>query len=399
MASYKSFKAGYTVLWNGMTVNNRAAAQKEARAIIAAKTRLKGVQALTNAPWFFIGLMLGREAGYPGGHLNFNAVLHNGQVIVGTNKKTTIVPKGRGPFATFEESAIDAAKLKGFGGGEWGPERIAYETEAFNGFGYRNKRINIPSPYLWGGTNRQQRGKYIKDGVFDKTVMDSQLGTMAVLKMLMELDPEVRFDGPLLQAPAQPTTATAVDIYDGQSHPEIEAVQKRFEALKMPEFGSVDGRWGPKMKQVVLGFRAEHGLPGTLTGPFIDDEFLAALMTATPREVAPERANATVADLRAKGAEDIVEADKTQLVGNVTTGVGVAVGAGKVADATGLLDKAQQYSGVMQQIMDVVTPISGFVQQNFWLLMIAAGGLVVWQTGVLKNIRLLKHQSGEDVSK
>ena len=119
---------------------------------------------------------------------------------------------------------------------------------------------------------------------------------------------------------------------------------------------------------------------------------LAALLLAEPRPVATERKNATVADLRKKGAKDVEAADTTQIAGGVAAAGGVVVAAG---DA---LDKAEQYSGLARRAMDVIEPIQGFIQDNFWLLLLGVGAVVIWQSGVLKRIRLEKHQTGKDVS-
>jgi hypothetical protein len=55
-------------------------------------------------------------------------------------------------------------------------------AEPYNGYGYRNKGLR--SPYLWASTNHQQRGKYVADGVFNASVMDTQMGVAAMLKFL-----------------------------------------------------------------------------------------------------------------------------------------------------------------------------------------------------------------------
>ena len=85
-------------------------------------------------------------------------------LVAGSKYKTRLVPKGRGPFSTWEEAAIDALKIKRYPP-EWDIAHIAYAFEKFNGFGYRSK--GIPSPYLWGGSNIQRPGKYVRDGVYD----------------------------------------------------------------------------------------------------------------------------------------------------------------------------------------------------------------------------------------
>lgn len=61
---------------------------------------------------------------------------------------------------------------------------VAYASEKFNGFGYRSR--GMVSPYLWGGTSVQDRGKFVSDGVFDRSTMDPQIGTMALLRVIME---------------------------------------------------------------------------------------------------------------------------------------------------------------------------------------------------------------------
>jgi lysozyme family protein len=70
---------------------------------------------------------------------------------------------------------------------------VAWLLEKFNGFGYREYH-HIPSPYLWGGTVVQKPGKYVRDKHYDPTVMDEQIGGMALLAALMQLDPSVKFE-------------------------------------------------------------------------------------------------------------------------------------------------------------------------------------------------------------
>src|SRR5262249_54559480 len=64
----------------------------------------------------------------------------------------------------------------------WPVSRMLWALEPYNGYGYRNKGLR--SPYLWASTNHQQRGKYVRDRVFDPRVMDEQVGCAAQLKYL-----------------------------------------------------------------------------------------------------------------------------------------------------------------------------------------------------------------------
>lgn len=191
----------YRRLWKEMQVVKTQAAEMQAKKIIAHKKRYKAIEGVTGVPWFVVGCLHMRES-----NGNFNTYLGNGQPL---NRVTTIVPKGRGPFESFEEGAEDALvtvehldQIKA-----WGPEHVAYAMEKFNGFGYRHPNRNIPSPYLWGGTSVQRRGKFIRDGVYDPNVMDPQLGGMAVLRQIMELDKEAKFRAPEPKpVPAPPAT-------------------------------------------------------------------------------------------------------------------------------------------------------------------------------------------------
>ena len=128
-------------------------------------------------PWEFIAVTHQRESSG-----NFNTYLGNGQPL---NKKTTIVPKGRGPFTSWEEGAIDAlvnappyaAKNK-----DWSVGGTLAKLEEYNGLGYY--RMGKPSPYLWAGTNQYSKGKYVSDGKYDPNHVDTQLGCAGLLRFM-----------------------------------------------------------------------------------------------------------------------------------------------------------------------------------------------------------------------
>lgn len=128
-------------------------------------------------PWEFIAVAHQREAAG-----DFTKYLGNGQPLT---KKTTIVPKGRGPFASWEEGAIDAllnaapyaAKNK-----DWSVGGTLTKLEEYNGLGYASK--DLPSPYVWAGTDQYVKGKYIADGKYDPNHVDTQLGCAGLLKFM-----------------------------------------------------------------------------------------------------------------------------------------------------------------------------------------------------------------------
>ncbi len=63
--------------------------------------------------------------------------------------------------------------------------------EKYNGLGYAAR--GIPSPYVWSGTDQYRSGKYVRDGVFDPSVVDRQLGCAGLLLAMMQLDPSIGF--------------------------------------------------------------------------------------------------------------------------------------------------------------------------------------------------------------
>lgn len=133
-------------------------------------------------PWSLIGALHSKEAS-----MDFSKCLHNGQPW---NIKTTIVPKGRGPFKSWEESAIDALSLKKniidtmvIKDNKWSFEQCLWFAEGYNGWGYYLYR-NINSPYVWCGTDAYEKGGYTKDGVFDKNHVVKNTGIAAILFMM-----------------------------------------------------------------------------------------------------------------------------------------------------------------------------------------------------------------------
>lgn len=209
MAQYTlaRLRAEYLELWTKMQVVKVREATSQARQVIAHKARYKAVEARTGVPWFVVGCLHMRESDG-----SFTTWLHNGDPMRrgGLPVQTVHVPAGRppNPNVSWEEGAYDAlVVVEHFDSiTEWGPEHVAYAAEKFNGWGYRSPARNIPSPYLWGGTSVQQRGKFVRDGVYDSTVMDPQIGAMAVLKQIMSLDAEARFRKDKAPIPSPPPT-------------------------------------------------------------------------------------------------------------------------------------------------------------------------------------------------
>lgn len=143
----------------------------------AAKLRYQAVEKTTGVPWWFIAVVHEREASQ-----NWNTQLGQGDSL---NKKSTHVPKGRGPFSTWEEGAVDAlvnCAPYASKNTDWTPGGALTMLEKYNGLGYANK--GLPSPYVWAGTDQYVKGKYVADGVFDPNAVDQQLGCAGLLKFM-----------------------------------------------------------------------------------------------------------------------------------------------------------------------------------------------------------------------
>jgi lysozyme family protein len=132
-------------------------------------------------PWWVVACIHLQECGEDVGV--FKAVLHNGEKIVGTGKKTKLVPKGKGPFTTWELAAIDALGGKNaLVKKSWDVGSALQFLEVFNGLGYRAHGIS--SPYLWSYTDQYSKGKYVADGVWSATAVSKQQGCAAIMKCL-----------------------------------------------------------------------------------------------------------------------------------------------------------------------------------------------------------------------
>lgn len=118
---------------------------------------------------------------------NFRTNLGQGDSLL---HRTVHVPRGRIPNVeppyTWEQAAQDALFVTDhMDKHDWTHIQSALDTaESYNGFGYR--RYGIPSPYLFSGTSVYKRGKFSGDGHFSPTMVDQQLGCVAVWKKMQQ---------------------------------------------------------------------------------------------------------------------------------------------------------------------------------------------------------------------
>jgi lysozyme family protein len=136
--------------------------------------------------WYIVALIHQMECSQ-----DFTKYLGNGQPL---NKVTTMVPKGRGPFRSFTEGAIDALGLQGVNEvNDWSIGGILYFLEGYNGYGYAKYHPEVNTPYLWSGSSHYTKGKYVEtkgaDGAyhtaFNPNLVSDQVGIALMLKLLV----------------------------------------------------------------------------------------------------------------------------------------------------------------------------------------------------------------------
>jgi peptidoglycan hydrolase-like protein with peptidoglycan-binding domain len=200
--------------------------------------------------------------------------------------------------------------------------------------------------------------------------------------------PDTVASGPVVSKPA--LTNFPLDYKNGKKHDQLMEVQLKLDKNGYPEVGAADGKWGDKTATAVMAFRLVNKLP---TVPDIDDDFLKTLAFAQPRPVSEGRAKATLSDLRKEDVPEVKDADQSQVVGTVLTAGGAVVG------GSSYLDTAERAGGIVGRAAEIIAPFQQFIVDNFWLLAIGGGAFVIWKSGVLKRIRLEKHQTAADVSR
>lgn len=188
MTNIVALKAANAHRWSVAKLTRNFSAVAKRLADPAAKARYETVEKETGVPWFIIAVQHERESSQ-----NWHTQLGQGDPL---NRKSVHVPRGEGPFETWEEGAVYALVHHypwGIKPVDWSPGGALTYLEGFNGPGYANR--GLPSPYVWSGTDQYHSGKYIRDGVFAPHVIDEQLGCAGLLIAMMEIDSSIKFDG------------------------------------------------------------------------------------------------------------------------------------------------------------------------------------------------------------
>ena len=165
-----------------------------AKRLIDAKQRYQTVELKTGVPWFVIATIHQRECSQ-----DWVGSLAQGDPW---DRVSVHVPGGRGPFKSWEDAAVDALVAcapHAARNRDWSPGGALTKLEEYNGLGYATR--GLPSPYIWSGTDQYVSGKYVRDGLFDPSVVDRQLGCAGLIMAMMKLDPTITFTGVTIVPP------------------------------------------------------------------------------------------------------------------------------------------------------------------------------------------------------
>jgi lysozyme family protein len=158
------------------------------------KARYQAIEARTGVSWVFIAVSHYRESSQ-----NFRKSLAQGDPW---NKVSTHVPAGRGPFASFEDAAVDAlvnCAPRAATNTDWSIGGMLTLLERYNGLSYA--LAGRPSPYIWSGTNQYKIGKVVVDHGPIEEIVDKQLGCAGLIIKMMNLDNSIAFAGSPAAAP------------------------------------------------------------------------------------------------------------------------------------------------------------------------------------------------------
>lgn len=155
-----------------------------AHRLVAAKSRYENVRTESGVPWPVVAVIHQRESSQ-----SWLGSLAQGDPW---NAVSIHVPRGRGPFPSWEAAAEDALVVCPPHAAHWHDWSIGGALtllEQYNGLGYA--AMGRPSPYVWSATDQYRSGKYTADGHYDPNAVDHQTGCAALLVRMTLLDPSI----------------------------------------------------------------------------------------------------------------------------------------------------------------------------------------------------------------
>ena len=186
MVNIAALKTANAARWTAMHTDSNLGATLDVIAgrLVAAKPRYENVSSTTGVPWYVIAVIHERESSQ-----SWAASLAQGDPW---NQVSIHVPRGIGPFASWEDAAVYAlSECAPFASkwSDWSIGGLLTLLEEFNGLGYA--MYGVPSPYIWASTDQYKSGKYVADGHYDPNAVDTQLGCAALLSHMALQDKSI----------------------------------------------------------------------------------------------------------------------------------------------------------------------------------------------------------------
>lgn len=247
---FEALAPEYISLLSILKVTREHEIDQTARRLLTRKKRFADVSAVTGVPTSWLLAIDERES--DGDILSY---FGNGEQIIHNGQKTTLVPKGRGPFATWQDGAIDAIQYERVDEVKvWSMPRACYESEIWNGFGPRQH--GRYSGYLWSGTSIYTGGKYVADGVWLNDVIDQQLGVIPIMLRLAEIEPILALSAiePIVPGPVPIPKPPPEGIHNALW------IQQVLNRLGNGPHLVEDGSYGRRTRNAVRAFQAANGL-------------------------------------------------------------------------------------------------------------------------------------------
>jgi len=297
MPTYRQMWPVYAQQWDRAKRTKLTEANRAAQTALANKPRYVEVADRfnklhgTDLPWYWIPPVHYREASF-----DFDTQLAQGDPL---GQRSTNVPRGQGPY--FGEDAWERAAIIALETDEldkvkdWRLEKLIYYWEKYNGWGYNSR--GVPSAYVWAGTDVYQGGMFVADGKWDRSEIDPRVGTVAILKSMMEMDDTIRpvretadvqpepEPEPVPQPIPEPATLAeaiqALSIAIRAMH-EVTTRLERIAEMKLPAPSTaltVQPQPRPQVNPVPQAPNLEHALP-------IAADLISQILGATPQGAA-----------------------------------------------------------------------------------------------------------------
>jgi lysozyme family protein/peptidoglycan hydrolase-like protein with peptidoglycan-binding domain len=294
--SFEAIKQEYTdYAASAKPINEKWAAKaySAAQRLLATRSHYTAVSAKTGVPIAWIMAINERESGN-----RFDTYLGNGQSL---KRVTTMVPRGRGPWATWDAGAIDGLHYDRVDvPHDWTVEYALYRSETWNGLGPRWH--GKPTGYNWSGTTIYKGGKYTETpagSTWNPDMWDEQLGTFLIMQKLIELDPSLAFTNAIVPAEVPFNDPQAVQSVS--DHVGVVADTAGFftgvawiqDSLNRVNGAglAIDSSYGRHTRAAVRAFQAANGLdPDGKAGPLTCagiDRALAKLQNSTGSKSPP----------------------------------------------------------------------------------------------------------------